>query len=127
VQQYEERAAEVNETFGQVWNYQSDYLDKPGRSFFELEFRHIEVVLGDMELNSGQKLDRLSRFLALPSFQLPDGLLQPIIEGLKRQTFAGVSELGQRTAEDHILERLVTLGARFAPARLADMARRWLP
>jgi len=126
VQGYEERAAEVNETFGQAWNYQTDYLDKPGKSFFELEFRHIGAVLGDTELNVGQKLDRVSRFLALPDFQLPDELLQLIIEVLQRQTFAGVNALGHKTIEEHNLERLVSLGARFAPAQLADMARRWL-
>jgi hypothetical protein len=126
VRKCEERAAEVNETFGQGWNYQSDYLDKPGQSCFELEFRHIGAVLGDTELTTGQKLDRLSRFIALPDFQLPDELLQPIIEGLQRQTFAGVNSFGRRTVEEHNLERLVSLGARFAPAQLADMARRWL-
>lgn len=126
VQTYEERAAEVNETFGQGWNYQSDYLEKPGRSLFELEFRHIGAVVGDTELNTAQKLDRLSRFLATPDFQLPDELLKPIIEGLQRQTFDRVDTYAQATVEDHNLERLVSLGARFAPAQLAEMARRWL-
>ncbi len=126
VQKYEERAVEVNETFGQGWNYQRDYLDKPGRSFFELEFRHIGTVLGDTELNTRQKLDRLSRFLALPDFQLPEELLQTIIEGLQHQTFANVDAFGQRTVEERNLERQVSLGARFAPAQLADMGRRWL-
>ncbi|MEN9367395.1 MAG: hypothetical protein RL489_1753 [Pseudomonadota bacterium] len=125
-QNYEERAAEINETFGQAWNYQSDYLDKPGRSFFELEFRHIGTVLSDTELSTGQKLDRLSRFLALPTFQLPEELLQPIIEEMQRQTFSGVNAFGHSTVEEHNLERLVRLGGRFAPAQLADMARRWL-
>ncbi len=126
VQKYEEQAAEVNETFGQAWDYQSDYLDKPGRSFFDLEFRHIGAVFEDTELGTWQKLDRVSRFLALPDFQLPDELLQAIIGELQRKTFAGFNEFGQRTVEDHNLERLVSLGARFAPAELADMARRWL-
>jgi hypothetical protein len=126
VQKYEERATEVNETFGHVWNYQSDYLDKPGQSLFELEFRHTAAVIGDTELNVRQKLDRLSRFLALPDFQLPEELLQPIIEGLQHQTFAGVNAFGQRTVEERNLERLVSLGARFAPSQLVDMARRWL-
>lgn len=126
VQKYEERAAEVNETFGQVWNYQRDYLDKPGRSFFHLELRHVGAVLDDTEFNTWQKLDRLSRFLALPDFKLPDELLQAVIKGLHLQTFARINASGQKTVEAYNLERLVSLGARFAPAQLADMAHRWL-
>lgn len=126
MQKYEERAAELNETFGQVWNYQSEYLDKPGRSFFQLELRHVGAVLDDTELDTWQKLDRLSRFLALPDFKLPDELLQAIIRGLNLQTFARINASGQKTVEEYNLERLVNLGSRFAPAQLADMTRRWL-
>ncbi len=126
VQEYEGRAADVDETFGQAWDYQSDYLDKPGTSFFELEFRHIGLVLDDAELQPWQKLDRLSRFLAMPDVQLPDEVLRHIIERLQRQTFENVDASGQRTIEEHNLERLVSLGARFAPSQFLDMARRWL-
>lgn len=126
VQQYEERASKVNETFGQAWDYQRDYLDKPSRSFFELEFRHVQTVLDDSDLISSQKFDRLTPFMALPDFKFPQELLQPILEALEQQDFSRVDEHGQRTIEEHKLESLVDLGARFAPVQLADMSRRWL-
>lgn len=126
VQKYETRASEVNESFGNGLDYQAEYVDKPGHSFFELEYRHIDVVLKDNDIGWSQKLDRLSPFLALPDLKLPDELIKPLVKALKNQEFNRVDEFGQRTAEELKLERLLPLGARFATKELGDLSRRWL-
>lgn len=126
VQAHEVRASAVNETFGSVWDYEKDYASDPGKSLFELEFRHLDQVLKDANLLPGKRLYNLTRFLALPDLKVPEDLIAPVKAALASRTFQRVDEIGQTTTEEHDLERLEALGARFAPAELAGMSRRRL-
>jgi hypothetical protein len=126
VQEHEERAFTINETFGSTWDYEKDYASAPGNSYFELEYRHVDQVLNDANLPAGKRLDKLKDFLALPELKVPDDLIEPIKAALTAQTFEQVDEIGQRTAEEHNLERLEVLAARLAPAEFAQMSRRRL-
>lgn len=126
VQQHEERAFTINETFGSTWDYDKDYASDPGNSFFELEYRHLDLVLNNANLPAGRRLDKLRGFLALPELKVPDVLVEPVKAALAAQTFERVDETGQTTAEEHNLERLEVLAARLAPAEFAQMSRRRL-
>lgn len=126
IQEQEERASQVNETFDSSWDYYKDYLSDPGKSFFELEFRHLEQVLNDASLPVGRRLDKLSNFLAVPDVLIPQDLTASVEATLASKKFERVDESGQATAEEHELERLELLGARLAPAELAEMSRRRL-
>ena len=126
IEEHEVRASLVNETFGNAWDYEKDYLGDPGKSFFELEFRHLDQVLNDSSLPVGRRLDKLLSFLAVPDLRIPSDLVAPVKAALATQTFERVDEIGQHTSEDHDLERLESLAARLAPAELAEMSRRRL-
>lgn len=123
VQEHEERAFTINETFGSNWDYDKDYTSDPGNSFFELEFRHLDQVLNNARLPAGRRLDKLKSFLALPQLKVPNDLIDTIKVALTAQTFERIDEIGQTTAEEHNLERLEVLAARFASAEFAQMSR----
>lgn len=126
VQEHEERALTINETFGSTWDYDKDYASDPGNSFFELEFRHLDQVLNNGNLPVGRRLDKLKSFLALPELKVPNDLIEPVKAALAAQKFERVDEIVQTTAEEHNLERLEVLAARLAPAEFAEMSRRRL-
>lgn len=126
IEQHEERASLVDETFGNAWDYDKDYLSDPGKSFFALEFRHLDQVLNDSSLPAGTRLDKLTNFLAVTNLSIPSDLVACVNAALVAQTFERVDETGLATIEKHNLERLESLGARLAPAELAEMSRRRL-
>jgi hypothetical protein len=126
IEEHEVRASTVNETFGNAWDYDKDYLSEPGKSFFELEFRHLDQVLNDSSLPVGRRLDKMLNFLALPDLNIPNDLFVSVKAALETQTFERVNEIGQTTKEEHDLQWLESLAARVAPAELAEMSRRQL-
>lgn len=126
IEEHEVRASHVNETFGNAWDYDKDYLSDPGRSFFELEFRHLDQVLNDSTLHVSRRLDKMSNFLAVPNLNIPSDLVETVKAALAVQKFEQVDEIGFATAERHNLERLESLAARLAPEELAEMSRRRL-
>jgi hypothetical protein len=126
IEAHEARASLVNETFGNGWDYGKDYLSDPGKSFFQLEFRHLGQVLIDSSLSVGERWDKLGSFLTVPDLEIPTELVAPVKAALAVRTFERVDEIGQRTAEEHDLDRLVSLAASLAPADLAEMSRRRL-
>lgn len=126
IEEHEVRASEVDEPFGNGWDYAKDYLSDPGKSFFELEFRHLDQVLNDSSLPVDRRLDKLEKLLAVPDLNIPCDLVASVKAALTAQTFEQVDEIGQTTAKEHNLERLESLAARLAPAELAEMSRRRL-
>ncbi|MFZ6760398.1 hypothetical protein ACO0K9_24610 [Undibacterium sp. Ji50W] len=126
VDEHEVRASQVDETFGNGWDYDKDYLSNPGQSFFELEFRHLDQVLNDSSLPLHRRLDKLSKFLAVPDLNIPPDLVASVKTALLSQTFEQVDEIGQATSEGFKLERLESFAARLAPMELAEMSRRRL-
>jgi hypothetical protein len=126
IEEHEARASLVNETYGNGWDYDKDYLSDPGKSYFELEFRHLAHVLTDSSLPIRERWDKLNSFLAVPDLEIPAELVAPVKAALAARTFESVDEIGQNTVEQHDLDRLVSLAASLAPADLAEMSRRRL-
>lgn len=119
------QARTLDERFGGGWDYAADYLANPGSSYFTLERRHLVSVLSDASLE-GHRLDKLKPFLGDPSVTLPIDLLDDVEAALRAETFQGIDEHGQATAEEHRFERLEPVAARFLPAVHAETARRRL-
>jgi len=126
IEEHETRASLIDEKFGNGWDYDNDYLNDPVNSYFELEFRHLDQVLNDSSLPINKRLDKLSKFLAVPNLNVPTDLVVSIKATLAAQTFEQVNAIGQATVEQHNLERIELLAARLSPSEYAEMSRRRL-
>lgn len=122
----EKRAGLIDETFGNRWNYNKDYLQKPATSYFALEHRHLQQVLQDTAVSTHKRLDRLGIFLPDPAVNLPAELIVVIVDAMKMQTFDEIDVNGQTTINEHQYEKRELLGARFAPQEFVAMTRRRL-
>lgn len=121
------RAYEINETYGLAWDYQKDYLPDPAESLFPLEKRHVDSMLAKSDIPEWRRLERLQTLLlADPDTKIPEDLRQYLVKELAAQTFEQVDTRGQRTLQEHNLERLAPPAARFVPVELAHMRRRQL-
>jgi hypothetical protein len=121
------RATEINETYGQAWDYDKDYLSDPAESHFALERRHVDSVLARHDIPVWRRFDRLrTLLLADPKVKLPADAREYLVQALATQTFDEVDTHGQRTLQDHNLERLALPAARFVPVEMAQMRRRHL-
>ncbi len=126
IEQHETRASLIDETFGNAWDYERDYLGDPGNSFFELEFRHLDQVLNESSLPVRRRLDKLANFLAVSDLDIPGELVASVKAALTVQKFERVDETGLATMEEHNLEQLAAFAARLAPDEFVGMSRRWL-
>jgi hypothetical protein len=123
----EVRATEINETYGQAWDYSKDYLSDPAESLFALEERHVDSVLARQDIPAWRRLDRLRTLLSAdPKVKLPADVREYLVKALAAQTFDEVDTHGQRTLQEHNLEQLVPPAARFVPVEMAQMRRRHL-
>lgn len=126
IEEHEERASLLDEAFDSDWDYDKDYLNDPVNSFFELEFRHLDLLLSETSLVFDRRLDRLTNFLAVPSLNIPTELVTSVKGAIATRTFERVNVIGQTTLEEHELERLESFAARLAPAEFSEMSRRRL-
>lgn len=123
---HEVRARSVDETFGNRWNYEKDYLVQPATSWFALEYRHLQMVLDDATIPTGKRLDKVGNFLAHPEVSLPSELTDVIVHAMQKQSFDDMDAHGQSTADEHQYEKLELLVARFAPQELRTATHRRL-
>jgi len=119
-------ARSIDERFGGGWDYEKDYLDKPGSSYFLLEHRHLQLVLEDANLKPAQRLEKLKPFLADPSVTLPSDLTTVIQGALDAETFEGIDDAGQFTIQENRYEGVEAVAARFLPTVHVETSRRRL-
>ena len=123
----EVRATEINETYGKTFDYNKDYLSDPAESLFELEKRHVDDVLARQDISVLRRLDRIQTLqLADPKVKLPADVSEYLLTALAVQSFDEVDTQGQRTPQEHNLERLIPPAARFLPTEIAQMRRKHL-
>ncbi|MBQ0946171.1 NACHT domain-containing protein [Ideonella sp. 4Y16] len=120
------RTAELASARSSATDYQRDYLDRPARSHWRLERRHVEAVLHDDAISPSERLTRIDAFVDCPDIDLPNDIVSDLAEALTLFDPDGIDVQRQRTAAEYRLERLERLGARFTPAELADLGRRRL-
>ena len=120
----EEEAARINPRFDRVWTYQSEYLAKPSRSFFELERRHANEALCDTGVPVVSRIQRSSQFWLDPDFSPPPEFIAELRRYAQAFPAESLYAEGSLTREQHIFGELEVALARCAPELLADLARR---
>ncbi|MGO6984169.1 hypothetical protein [Rhizobium leguminosarum] len=104
-------------------SYEEEYLSDPGKSYYAVEMRHAEMVLLDERIPFWRRLDKTSKFLIDPDFQVPEAFVAEL--RTQWQDFSPQeldANLGNSPL-DHNWERAVPALARFAPDLLAKIVR----
>lgn len=122
----DKKASEIDEPFGRSWNYVKDYESDPAHSYFELERRHVDVLLAADDVPAWRKMERLGHYLADPTVNAPQSVLESLTSSLDTQTFDEIHVGVSHTIEDHNWERLQPPTARFSPNKFFDACRREL-
>lgn len=122
----EQRAAQARVSFMQSFDYNTDYLAHPSRSFFALEQRHARQTLADEGLRLLTRIQRSSNYLPDPRLEVPESFRVAIVEAAERFDVTQLDRLGQYTAEDRNFDHLEPGVARVAPAAFAALIRRKL-
>lgn len=108
------------------WNYETDYLPDPGRSWFRLERRHAEAVLNDHSIALRTRLTRAAEFIIDPTFDPPAAFVAQVREAGRAFDPAHLDVGRFHNQHDHDFEELEVALARCAPDVLADLGRRKL-
>lgn len=120
----EARARDINELFGEGWDYEEHYINDPISSNFPLEFRHVSMVLNAQNTAANYKLNRLGWLIAHPEISLPVGFERFVDSQLSSFPTQDVGATGMANKRDYDFERIALEGARFLPERLCDLWRR---
>lgn len=116
-------AAKLNPPLGQLFSYDTDYTNDPGRSFFKLERRHAEQVLLDTSLPIRRKIDRTKNFWLDPEFTPPTIFVEALRNDCQDFEVGSLDTNRSQTVEDHAFSDFAPALARFAPDLLARLLR----
>ena len=105
-------------------SYEEDYLPDPSNSWYRLERRHIDEVMGNRELPLFRRIDRAKHFWIDPAVSVPPSFVEDLTVGSHQFDMSKVYVGRGHTREDHDLEQMVIPMARFAQSALAGMIRR---
>jgi hypothetical protein len=108
------------------WDYQSDYLDKPGASFFPLERRHAASVMRDASISPQSRMSRGKRLIHDPTFELPSELIEEVRATTTDFPVERLDEGISPTNVDIALEHMEPLLARGAADALFALIQRKL-
>lgn len=118
------RASAINPPSRQIYSYQADYLADPAASFFEVERRHLDLVLHDKRIDALEKCRKLKKLLPDPNFVVPPSMVSDIGSAISCFDIQRLSTGRFYTIEEHRFEEIMPVGARFAPNDLGDLCRR---
>jgi hypothetical protein len=116
-------ASQTNPGIDRPWNYDRDYLEHPGRSFFALERRHAVGVLLDSSMPVLSRVQRMGDLWLDPYLQIPESFMAEV---RALAPLVDVSKLDcskHRTVEDHQFETIELAMARCGPEQLAAIVR----
>lgn len=125
-EELERRAATASAEPSVAFTYEAHYLKDPIQSFFELERRHLKLVLDSVTTSPVQKLRRLRPFLCDPSLAFPVELSEFVFEWGRTLNLENLHSQGMYSTEEHNLEEYLPWAARIAPDSVADVVVRWL-
>ncbi len=93
-------ASEVRPHLGERWDYETDYLSDPLRSFFALERRHVQQVLADDSVPIIGRLRRAKEFFVDPTLEYPESFEAQLAAASKELDTTQVdSGIGQTDAD----------------------------
>ena len=98
-----------------MFDYQRDYLDKPGRSFYAMERRHADEVLGDSSLPVRTRIQKCRLMLYDPTFSPPPAFIADLRAFGEQFPMDKVRRHSSYTFEDHGFEELEPALARGPP------------
>jgi hypothetical protein len=107
-------------------SYENAYLASPATSFFKLERRHVDAVLGDATRPIYARLQRTKSFWSSPTFSPTPSVVDEIRRAASTIDPAKLDSAGSITIDDHAFGELEPVLARCAPDLLADIGRRKL-
>ena len=116
-------ASQIVPGIDRPWNYDRDYLEHPGRSFFALERRHAAGVLLDASMPVLSRVQRVGDLWLDPDFAIPEAF---IVEVRALAPLVDVSKLDcsrHRTVEDNQFETIELALARCGLEQLAASVR----
>lgn len=119
----ESAAAQLNPPLDQMFSYEADYANDPGRSLFKLERRHAEQVLLDARLPLRRKIDRTKAFWLDPEFTPPTQFVEALRKDCQNFEVSALDTSRSQTVADHEFSALVPVLARCAPDLLAHLLR----
>ena len=119
-------AADINLDSLRHFSYERDYLSNPGRSFRNLERRHVETVLNDTELSLEFRISRTEEMWLDPHFEPPAAFVEEVRAAASAVDPGKLVPQRYATSEVRHFECLEPVLARYAPDLLADIVRRKL-
>ena len=120
----EDDAVSLDPDIDHFTNYDTDYLSQPGRSFFQLERHHAEMVLKDTELPLHHRINRTDELWFDPNFIPPDSFILEIREAAAEIDVEKLNCNQWRGLEDYRFEKIEPVLARLAPDILSELMRR---
>lgn len=121
----EKRCSELTPVADGTFDYQRDYLDSPGHSFYAMERRHADQVLGDSTLNIRTRIQKCRLMLYDPTFIPPDAFIADLRADGAQFPIDQTRRHHSYTMEDHLFEELEPALARWAPDVLASVIARF--
>jgi hypothetical protein len=118
------KARATNPPDRQFYSYQVDYLADPAASLFQVERRHLDLVLHDERIDALEKCRKLKKLLPDPDFVVPPSIVSDVGVALSDFDIERLSIGRFYTLEEHQFEEIMPVGARFVPKDLADLCRR---
>lgn len=122
----DKRASEIDEAYGARLKYEEDYEKDPAHSLFELERRHLEVILEAEDLPASRRLAKAEEFLPELTVKMPRDILTALALALEIQMFEEVHQGMSHTREDYQWEKMKSSAARFVPEKFVEASRRKL-
>ncbi|HWJ70674.1 MAG TPA: hypothetical protein VNS79_11580 [Sphingobium sp.] len=122
----EAEAASLNPSLDRNWDYQRDYLDNPGLSFFALERRHAAQTLANPTIQLRRRIERATRFFLDPAFEPPALFCAELRLAMADFDVNALDTTLSHTTEDNSWESVAPALARCAPDLLAELVRKKL-
>ena len=120
----EDSATPLAANIDRALTYEKDYLPRPGRSIIDLERRHAETALNDIELTLVSRVQRTRELWFDPTFKPPEPFVEELRAAADCIDVEQIARSRYLTIDGYVLRELEPVLARCTPDLLADLIRR---
>jgi hypothetical protein len=117
------QASRINPSSYTSHSYETEYLPHPSTSVFDLERRHVEATLEEVELPLKRRLARTRQFWIDPLFAPPAAFSHEVGDAADNVDVTKLGRSSHTTIQDYEFEELEPALARCAPTKLAQLMR----
>lgn len=107
------------------FSYVSGYLAEPVKSFFALEYRHLDLLWADETISISRKLQRAQAFLPDPALNFPKRLANEVIGWGQSLNLEALNSGRSYSEAEHDFDLFLPLAARVSPQAVGEVAARW--